>query len=46
LHRGVAVDTVRAMAYFPKFVRKAPRKKVDFFIGFAIVAANMSDEIR
>jgi hypothetical protein len=30
------------MPYFPKLVRKAARKKVDFFIGFAIVAARVS----
>jgi hypothetical protein len=42
----VRVDTADAMPYFPKPARKPPRKKVDFFIGFAIVAASVSAEIR
>jgi hypothetical protein len=34
------------MAYFPKPVGEAPRKKVDFFIGFAIVAGSVDARFR
>jgi hypothetical protein len=44
--RGARVDISGVMAYFPKFAPEAPRKKVDFFIGFAIVALSVSERFR